>query len=471
MTHATHASAGSLALSMAALWSRPLSAPVSLALVPAPVDLLVRFAAPARPRSAAARRPVNIAFVIDRSGSMSETLSGGYPQHLPRALPPFVAPAPGVRQPIFLGQQAVAQPAVWPQPVRPEPEATKLSLAKDAAWSAILSLGEDDRVSIVSFDDRVETLCRNVRATDRATLRAALDAIVPGNSTNLFDGWVAGARAVADGMREGALNRVALLTDGIANIGERSPDRIATKVAALAETGVSTSAFGVGLQYNEDLLQSIALSGDGNYYHIEASDDFQALFGDEFEGLASLVGRQVRLSVRGEGWAPLDCLNDFPLDELGRRKLPNLLAGRRLDAVFALAPSSAQPGALSVELSWIDPQGEAQSAAWLVPVAWAADEAQAIALGSQEAVDAAAELRVARAKKAAMAALDRGDAMLAGQTLRSAGAFMANASVAVASAAGASLESLTASLERGEVAKTRKTALYESYNTRSGKSR
>jgi|SRR5476651_68901 len=438
------------------------------------LELLARWTPPAREKSSKKRRPVNLSLIIDRSGSMTESINGrsfgGHHRASPAIFggPAMAQPMGGITFP--LPKPIIAQPTLPPHVSQiHEPSQSKLDLAKDAAWSAIQNLGAEDIVSIVSFDDSVRVVCQGVKGSDRATLRQALDSIVGGGSTALFDGWCEGARCVANAMADGYLNRALLLTDGQANVGERSQDKICQRVAQLADTGVSTSAFGVGLDYNEDLLQGIALSGDGNYYHIKSSDDFLSLFSDEFEGLANVVGRQVRLMVEGEGWRDIKALNDFPLDAAGQMKLPNLMAGRALEVVIEAVAKTGAPGALTLTLGYLDEKGAAQKQAWSQEPATV--EKKSMIVMNQDVVDAAAAQRVAQQKKLAMDALDRGDMALAGQTLFAARSFMANASGAVAASATSSLEALESALEAGDTVSVRKSALYESYNTRSGKSR
>ena len=94
---------------------------------------------------------------------------------------------------------------------------------------------------------------------------------VSGSSTALFDGWRTGAIQVAEQMDPAQLNRVLLLSDGQANADLTDQAKVAEKGAGLTQRGVSTSAFGLGDGFDEDLMGSIAGAGDGTLAFIENS--------------------------------------------------------------------------------------------------------------------------------------------------------------------------------------------------------
>ena len=124
-------------------------------------------------------------------------------------------------------------------------------------------LRADDRVSVVAFDDTTETVIASTPAADKARLKAGIARIDARGSTALHAGWVEGGVQVGAHLAPGHLNRVILFTDGQANVGETRPDAICNDVHGLATRGVSTSTLGIGADYNEDLLEAMARSGDG----------------------------------------------------------------------------------------------------------------------------------------------------------------------------------------------------------------
>ncbi|MEA5411713.1 VWA domain-containing protein [Synechococcus sp. BA-120 BA3] len=339
---------------------------------PSILDLLLTITPPP-PAAAATRRerpPLNLALVIDRSGSMS---------------------------------------------------GTKLSYARKAARFLAGELTGRDRFAIVSFDDEVTVVVPSMPVSDPQPFIAAINTIHSGGCTALFDGWRAGATQVAEHLDPGAMNRVLLLSDGQANEGLTNQEQIAAKVAGLTQRGISTSAFGLGDDFDEDLMGAMAAAGDGTLAHIETPSQLADLYASELQGLTSTFGRRVSLGVRGKhGAEVVDLLNDLTPTDAGNYQLPNLRAGQELNVGLQLELPAWIPNQeiLSVRLAWEAPgSNERQSLIehLHLPV-MASDEIQQL-----EPDDAVAEqlalLRANRERRQVIADLDRGDVISASASL------------------------------------------------------
>jgi Ca-activated chloride channel family protein len=276
------------------------------------LDLLIQISAPALPPelSARPRPPLNLALVIDRSGSM---------------------------------------------------DGSKLSNARKAARFLAGELTARDRLAIVTFDDEVNVLVPSQPVRDPLTFIGAINTIAAGGCTALFDGWLAGATQVAQQLDPTALNRVLLLSDGQANEGLTDAGAIAAKVEGLTQRGISTSAFGLGSGFDEDLMGAIASAGDGTLAPIESPKQLADLYASELQGLASTIGRKVSLGVRTKHGAELvDVLNDLPQTVAGNHQLPNLRHGQELNVGVRLQlPAwAANQEIASVRLAWDSPEQE-----------------------------------------------------------------------------------------------------------------
>ena len=194
--------------------------------------------------------------------------------------------------------------------------------------------------------------------TDPQPFIAAINTIHSGGCTALFDGWVAGATEVANHLDPAALNRVLLLSDGGANHGIFDAEEIATHVEGLSQRGVSTSAFGLGNGFDEDLMGAVASAGDGSLAFIESPQQLADLYASELHGLASTLGKRVSLGIRSKNGAELvDVLNDLSSTAYGNLKLSNLRAGRELHLAVRLQLPAWQPNQeiCSVRLAWDAP--------------------------------------------------------------------------------------------------------------------
>ncbi|PSB37002.1 vWA domain-containing protein [Aphanothece minutissima] len=339
---------------------------------PSFLDLLLTITPP--PAAAAATRrerpPLNLALVIDRSGSM-----GG----------------------------------------------TKLSYARKAARFLAGELTGRDRLAIVSFDDKVQIVVPSSPVADPQPFIAAINTIHSGGCTALFDGWRAGATQVAEHLDPAAMNRVLLLSDGQANEGLTNQDQIATKVAGLTQRGISTSAFGLGDDFDEDLMGAMAAAGDGTLAHIETPSQLADLYASELQGLTSTFGRRVSLGLRGKhGAEVVDLINDLTPTGAGNHQLPNLRAGQELNVGLQLELPAWIPNQeiLSVRLAWEAPgSGDRQSLIEHLHLPVMESEE----LKQLEPDDAVAEqlalLRANRERRQVIADLDRGDVISASASL------------------------------------------------------
>lgn len=234
----------------------------------------------------------------------------------------------------------------------------KIEYAREAACYAVEQLLPSDRISVTIYDDRIETLVPSTLANNKTEIIRQIKQITPRNMTALHAGWVEGGLQVSKHLNSEQLNRVILLSDGLANVGETNPDAIASDVHGLAQQGVSTSTMGVGDNYNEDLLEGMATSGDGNYYYIESPDQMPEIFAMEMQGIMGLLGQNVTLRIEPQGDVEVvDVFNDFELTKQGEFKLPNLVMSNPFTVLVRLqVPTMAESTPLCYfRLAWDEP--------------------------------------------------------------------------------------------------------------------
>lgn len=220
---------------------------------------------------AADRAPVNVAIVLDKSGSMS-------------------------------GQ--------------------KIEKAKEAAMMVLERLNRDDIVSVIAYSNTVEVLVPATKMSNRRGMRSAIRGLTAGGSTALFAGVSKGAAEVRKFLRRNRVNRVILLSDGIANVGPSSPGELGSLGSALIEEGISVTTIGLGLDYNEDLLTRLAYKSDGNHAFAQTAHDLARIFKYEFGDVLSVAAQEVVVRI--------DCARGIrPVRVLGREAD---IAGRRVTA-------------------------------------------------------------------------------------------------------------------------------------------
>ena len=205
------------------------------------------------------RAPLNIALVIDRSGSMS---------------------------------------------------GSKIERAREAAIQAIRRLDSRDIVSVVVFDNNVDVLVPATKVSNREDIERKIRTIQPGGTTAIYAGVQKGAEEVQKFFEKGSVNRVVLLSDGLANVGPSTPAALGDLGRTLGGKGISVTTLGLGTDYNEDLMARLASASDGNHKFIERAEDMADIFQKEFNTALSVVAQDVKCVVTlPEGNRPVRALN------------------------------------------------------------------------------------------------------------------------------------------------------------------
>ena len=181
----------------------------------------------------------------------------------------------------------------------------KIDYVRKAVDYLVNQLAEDDRISIVLYDTDVQVLCDpQVVGSSKETIKARVKGIVADGSTNLEGGMRKGFELVRNvkslvGNDREMVNRVLLLSDGLANVGVTDAGEL-SKISNeyFNEHRISISTFGVGADYNEDLMSKIAGQGGGLYYFISSPEQLPELFKNELQGLSTVVAKNAVLTIK-----------------------------------------------------------------------------------------------------------------------------------------------------------------------------
>jgi Ca-activated chloride channel family protein len=193
----------------------------------------------------------------------------------------------------------------------------KIRDSKMAAIELINSLAPNDRVTLISYSGRVHP--REAHLMDEAgkgMLKAQISRLNASGSTALGPALFTAFDALQtrnDGMR---LRHVILMSDGRANVGEKRPEVIGARAADAFRKGISVTSMGVGLDYNEDLMTRVADQGGGRYHFIEKSSQIAGLLTDELKGLVGTVARNVVLSFKGSDGIEITKVFGYPVERL-----------------------------------------------------------------------------------------------------------------------------------------------------------
>lgn len=279
--------------------------------------------------------------------------------------------------------------------------------AKSCVKAMIAKLKPTDRAAIVVYDDRIETVVESMLVSElRTILEGRLDPILDRGNTNLHGGWLAGAEQAAPASGRDSLSRIILLSDGQANCGIQSVSEIGAQARKMADAGVGTSTYGLGRSFNEELMTEIAAQGNGSAYYGESSEDLMPRFVAEFDALAATVGRDAAIASSPQA----ECINGYRAHPNGGSLIPNLVAGAASWAIlrFPLAVADAKHQ-VSVMLSWTDEAGNAGSLSQMLEVPALSDAAIALLPEDRMVAERLRELEAATIQKQAKSAADLGD--------------------------------------------------------------
>lgn len=218
-----------------------------------------------------------------------------------------------------------------------------LDEAKKAAIMMVERMSAEDRVAIVTYDSEAQVIVPSTLCVDRQSIIERIRQITSGGTTALHDGWLLGAEEVARQKTPTSLNRVLLLSDGNANVGLQDVDAIKSRCAQLADNEVTTSTYGLGLQFNEHLMIGMADAGLGQGYYGETADDLADPFHEEFELLLNTLATRIVMKVEAPAHVSMELVNDFR-ERDGGWAMPDLAVGGEIWALFKLKISRENVG-------------------------------------------------------------------------------------------------------------------------------
>jgi Ca-activated chloride channel family protein len=310
----------------------------------------------AKRRSSTARPPVNLALLVDTSGSM---------------------------------------------------EGRAIEDARAASLALLGSLAPEDRISVVVFHSKAEVLLPSSRVedADMKDLRAKISAMKAQGTTDMAEGLHLAIDEVAHNLDREGVNRVVLVGDGVPN--DDGP--VLPLVAQASARGISITTLGLGTDIDETLMGRIAQESGGKFHFVDDSNKVASFFAEEIVRLHKVVARGAVLEIRpGPGVSVQRCIGrpGSPIGHGLAVSLGDVTLGDELEIVCELAENAAKDGAnvevLDAVLRYTEGVGGAPREERVFVGAKATKDDAKIKEGRQESVEQAA----ARAKDAA-ATLDR----------------------------------------------------------------
>ncbi len=296
----------------------------------------------------------------------------------------------------------------------------KVRQVKQAAMNLIDKLDRMDRVTLISYASDVMVHDRRLPmdAPGREALKNKIAILWAGGSTALGPALFDGLDILGKADREETdIAHVLMLSDGIANVGESRPDRLAAATARAFGEGVSVSTLGVGLDYNEDLMTRLADQGGGRYHFAKDGEAIAGILNDEFAGLSATVARSMVLTFKSKDGVKLQRVFGYATweeDDETRIKVGTLHSGQTREILLQVRVTPAGMEKLAVGdlgLKFVDVGNDGTRVVHSFPLAVGVTEDGE---GVKESENTEVTIRVAEVESAeamdrAARAVDRGD--------------------------------------------------------------
>ena len=307
----------------------------------------------------------------------------------------------------------------------------KMRQAIEAARLAVSQLGPQDIISVVIYDNEIDTIAPAGKAAReyRESIRRELSLVTPRGNTAIYGGLTQAAAELRKFGKEGYVNRLILLSDGLANEGPSAPSDFGRLARAFANEDFIVSTIGLGLDFNEDIMTTLAAAGQGNTYFVETARDLPRIFERELGDVLSVAATDIEITIRSrDGIKVLRGIGreaEVEGDRVARVRMPQVYGGLDKLALVELEVPAGEAGErrelIDVEVSYRPASGgEMRRQQLVVPVTYSAAQEEVAKAVQEEVVVNVAENRIAESKVQAIAYADAGDLQSAGGILRAA---------------------------------------------------
>jgi Ca-activated chloride channel family protein len=300
--------------------ARPFSVTADLA--PSPFTTgrhILRVGVATRPLTVSERKPANLVFLVDVSGSMQSP--------------------------------------------------DKLLLAKRALRILVDNLKDGDTVSLVTYAGSTRVVLAPTGLAYKDRILSSIEELSAGGSTAMASGLELAYQQAAKGLRPGAISRVIVLSDGDANVGNTSHADMLKTIAGHVKEGVTLSTVGFGMgNYKDETMEQLANKGNGNNYYIDGISQARRVFQEQLGGTLEVVAKDVKIQVeldpaqvaryRLVGYENRDVADvDFRNDKVDAGEIG---AGHQVTAVYEVELAAKRTaGALAtVRVRHKEPRGE-----------------------------------------------------------------------------------------------------------------
>lgn len=255
----------------------------------------------------------------------------------------------------------------------------KLPLVKQALGMLLDNLGENDRISVVTYASGTQVVLEPTPATEKEKIIEVINGLNAGGSTSGSSG-IQLAYEQAERYKCDGNNRVILCTDGDFNVGITSLNGLEEFIEEKRESGIFLSVLGFGMgNYKDNTMEVLADKGNGNYAYIDTLKEAKKVLVDEMSKTIYTIAKDVKIQVE---FNP-EVVSEYRLVGYENRLLNNedfdndkkdageLGAGATVTVMYELIPSD---GNISSDLKYQKTEGVGSDELMTVKIRYKAPE-------------------------------------------------------------------------------------------------
>ncbi len=175
----------------------------------------------------------------------------------------------------------------------------RTAIVHRAMATLVSLLGANDRITLIGFSRQPSLLAESVAGDQSKQILDLIAHVPPEGGTNLEEALKLGGELARRQFEPAAQNRIVLLTDGAANLGNADPAQLAATIEKLRQQGIAFDACGVGFDGLDDsMLENLTRKGDGRYYVLNSPEAADAGFAHQLAGAFRPAAENVKLQVR-----------------------------------------------------------------------------------------------------------------------------------------------------------------------------
>lgn len=175
---------------------------------------------------------------------------------------------------------------------------SRLPLIQNILPMLLDKMNKNDQVSLITCDINSRLIADQTSIKEKAQLKESIKSLQATGATNLEQSLLQAYKHAAQNYQNEAMNRIVLISDGVANLGDTAAKNILNKVEELRKMGITITVIGMGQgNYNDQFLETLANKADGSYIYIDSYEEAKKTFVDNFSAHFQLIARDVKIQV------------------------------------------------------------------------------------------------------------------------------------------------------------------------------